>query len=97
MCNDKTRYQAVADFVHRSVAGNDVLISVGANVANFNGYITLNPSASFLWDALSKPQSVTSLTKMLTEEFDVSEETARDDVEKFLETLLANSMVNAYE
>jgi len=37
------------------------------------------------------------LTIMLTEEFDVSEETARNDVENFLEMLIRNSMVNDYE
>ena len=30
-------YRAREGFVHRRVAGADVLISVGANVANFNG------------------------------------------------------------
>ena len=54
------RYQTVEGFVHRQVAGNDVLISVGANVANFNGYITLNPTASFLWDALTQPRTAVS-------------------------------------
>ena len=48
MCEAEIRYRVAEGFVHRQVAGNDVLISVGANVANFNGYITLNPTASFL-------------------------------------------------
>jgi len=47
MNKDNTYYQAKKGFVHRSIAGNDVLISVGANVANFNGYIMLNPTAFF--------------------------------------------------
>ena len=47
MSTDKTYYQAQEYFVHRKVADTDVLISVAANVANFNGYITLNPTAPF--------------------------------------------------
>lgn len=90
-------YQAKDGYIHRKVANNDVLISIGANVANFNGYVTLNPSASFLWDSLSKPQTVTSLVKLLTEEFEVSEDVAKKDVENFLELLQRNSMVTAYE
>lgn len=90
-------YQARDGFVHRRVAGNDVLISVGANVANFNGYITLNPTASFLWDALAEKRTVSALTGLLTEEFDVPPETARKDVENFVEMLLRNSMVTVYE
>ena len=90
-------YKAKEDFVHRKVAESDVLISVGANVANFNGYITLNPTASLLWDALATPQTVDTLTQMLTAEFDVSDEAAKTDVENFLEMLKRNSMVTVYE
>ena len=91
------RYQLAGGFVHRRVAGNDVLISVGANVANFNGYITLNPTASFLWDALAQPQSVNSLADLLAEEFDVTRENAQNDVAQFLDMLLQNAMVTVYE
>lgn len=90
-------YKAKEDFVHRKVAESDVLISVGANVANFNGYITLNPTASLLWDALATPQTVDTLTKMLIAEFDVSDEVAKTDVENLLEMLKRNSMVTVYE
>ena len=87
------KYRAKEDFVHRKVAGNDVLISIGANVANFNGYITLNPTASFLWDALQQPQTADTLTRLLTEEFEVSEEMARNDVTLFLDMLLRKEMI----
>ena len=97
MCKNEARYQVREGYVHRQVADNDVLISVGANVANFNGYITLNPTASFLWDALARPRTVSQLTAMLTEEFDVSGETARNDVQQFLDMLLRNAMVTVYE
>ena len=97
MCEAENRYQLAGGFVHRRVAGNDVLISVGANVANFNGYITLNPTASFLWDALAQPQSVRSLAALLAEEFDVTCERAQNDVTQFLDMLLRNSMVTVYE
>ena len=92
-----TRYQVRKDFVHRQVAGNDVLISVGANVANFNGYINLNPTASFLWNALAEEKTASQLTELLTEEFDVSEEVASKDVAQFLQMLQRNSMVTVYE
>jgi hypothetical protein len=97
MCKREIRYIATTGFVHRQVAGNDILISVGANVANFNGCITLNPVASFLWDALAQPQSIGTLVDLLTEEFDVTQEKAKNDVENFLEMLLHHSMVSVYE
>ena len=91
------RYQAQKGFVHRQVADTDILISVGANVANFNGYIELNPTASFIWDALTQPRTVNELTDMLTEEFDVSREIAFKDVTLLMEMLKQNSMVIVYE
>lgn len=97
MCNSEKKYQAQTFFVHRKVAGADVLISIGANVANFNGYITLNPTASFLWDALATPKTAGELTERLTDEFEVSGDIARRDVACFLEMLLKNSMVTVYE
>ena len=97
MCEAEIRYRVAEGFVHRQVADNDVLISVGANVANFNGYITLNPTASFLWDALTQPRTADELTGLLTEEFDVSRETAEKDVALFLHMLQRNRMVVAHE
>ena len=90
-------YQAKDCYVHRKLAKNDVLISVGANVANFNGYIALNPTASFLWDALAQPRTADTLADLLTEEFDVSRETAQTDVAEFLEMLTKNAMVTCHE
>lgn len=86
-------YQVSECYLHRKVANNDVLISVGANIANFNGYITLNSTASFLWDVMSTPQSARQLVQALIEEFDVSEETAQQDVEAFLQMLQKESMI----
>ena len=97
MCKTQPRYQVANGFVHRQVAGNDVLISVGANVANFNGYITLNSTASFLWDALAQRRTVGELETLLTAEFDVSAEIAHKDVMQFLELLQQNKMVTVYE
>lgn len=97
MSKTQVRYQVRDGFVHRQVADNDVLISVGANVANFNGYITLNPTASFLWDALAQPRTLKELENLLTAEFDVSAEIAHKDIVYFLEILQRNDMVNVYE
>ena len=97
MGKTQTRYQAAEGFVHRKVADNDVLISVGGNVANFNGYITLNSTASFLWDALAQRRSSDELERLLTGEFDVSAEIARRDVMQFLQMLQQNAMVTVYE
>ena len=87
------RYQVAGDFVHRKIADVDILICVRRRIADFNGYITLNPTASFLWDAMAQPKSAKELTLALTEEFEVTEAQAAKDVEDFLTHLLGKSMV----
>lgn len=90
-------YRASEHYVHRRVAGNDVLISVGAGVANFNGYITLNASAAFLWEKLQEPVTSDALICAMLDEFEVTEEQARRDVLEFLWYLQNHSMVSVTE
>ena len=60
-------FQAKKNYIHRSVSGMDVLISVGENIANFNGYIELNGSAFTLWKALEEPSTAEHLESVLEE------------------------------
>lgn len=90
-------YRARNCYVHRKVAGNEVLISVGAGVADFNGYINLNATAAFLWEKLQSPCTAEFLIKEILGEFEVSEEEARQDVQAFLLYLQNHSMVEVSE
>ena len=87
------RYQVADGFVHRKIADVDILISVRERIADFNGYMTLNPAASFLWDAMAQPKTAKELTLALLEEFDVTEAQAAKDVEEFLLHLQVQSMI----
>ncbi len=86
-------YRAKENYIHRKIAENDVLIPIGGNVANFNGYIELNASAAFLWDALKAPCSKEDLVKALVKEFDIDEAIATEDVEYFLELVTEKNML----
>lgn len=86
-------YQRKQNYLHRNIAGNDVLVSVGSNIANFNGYIELNSTASFLWDYLETPCTAEALIKALCEQFEVEQSVAKEDVGAFLQLLLEHEMV----
>ena len=86
-------YQAKAGFVHRKIAQVDVLISIGDNVADFNGYITLNETGAFLWDHLQTPQSPEALAQMLVDVYDVDFDRALCDVQELLGSLVNQGMV----
>jgi len=79
-------------YIHRKVAGSDVLVSVGANVARFNGYIELNPAGALIWEALKEPKTLQQLADALCAEFGIDGETARVDAGDFLQELLENDM-----
>lgn len=81
-------YQASSHYIHRKVADMDVLISVGGNIANFNEYIELNPSASLLWEALAQPKTAAELAAALQSAYGIAPEQARADVQEFLELLV---------
>ncbi len=89
----ETRYQTRDCYLHRQIAGQDILISLGGNIANFNGYVALNSTSSFLWDAMAQPAAKETLIQALLEEFLVTEAVARNDVEEFLAVLLEKDMI----
>lgn len=74
-------------FVTREVGGKLVAVAVGERTKTFNGMITLNPVAAFLWQALEAEQTVEDLVERLTAHFDVEKEKAEADVKAFLSQL----------
>lgn len=87
------KFQSKSDYIHRQIADSDVLISVGENIAKFNGYIELNSSAAFLWDEMKEPRTLLELEKALEEHFNLPHAKAVEDVLDFLKELQENDMV----
>lgn len=81
------------EFLLRSVADTLVLVPVGTAMNSFGGMITLNATGAFLWETLETDQSVESLTKALTDRYDVDEQKARQDAKAFVETLLPTGAI----
>lgn len=77
------------DLIYRSIAGEKVLIPTGQLTQAFNGMITLNDVASFIWENLERVESQAELLQLVLDEYEVDEETADADVNGFLSMLLA--------
>ena len=75
------------NFLLREVAGSQVLVPVGEATSAFAGIVTLNGSGVHLWNALENVQTEDALVAVLLERYDVSEEQATADVEKFIAKL----------
>ena len=75
------------EYILREVAGSLVLVPVGEATKDFPGMVTMNPTSAFLWEALATEQTAQTLTQAILDRYDVTEDQAKADVEKFLRTL----------
>lgn len=73
-------------FLLRNVADKNIVVPVGAQL-DFSGMLTLNDTAAFLWNNLSEDTTKEELLKKLTAEYDADIETAKNDIESFLQKL----------
>lgn len=89
----KKKYKVSENYVHRKIADSDVLISIGSNIANFNGYIQLNSSAVSLWEQLEEPSTMEQMEKVLENRYGISHQQAVEDVIDFLQELKDHDMV----
>lgn len=74
-------------FVLRKVCGEQVIVGEGLEALDFGRLISLNDTAAWLWEQAKEMGEfqVESLTKRLCEEYDVTEEEARRDIEEILQ------------
>ena len=82
------------EFILRNIAGEVVLVPTGTITQNFNGLITLNSVGAFIWEHLEVAKDKEELVKLILDEYDIDEETAKRDTEAFLEMLLKFNMID---
>jgi len=73
--------KVVEGFRLREICGEFIIIPESTELVNFNKMIHLNATAAYLWEQVSgmKEFSVETLVSLLTEKYDVSQETAAKD------------------
>ena len=69
-------------FVLRQVCGENVIVGEGLEAINFGKLLSLNETAAWLWQQAAEMGDFTidSLVAKLLEEYDVTEDVARNDV-----------------
>ena len=77
-------------FVIREVGGETVVVPVGAMSKQFHGMINLNETGAFLWRYFQEEHTLEEGVAALLGEYEVDEELAKTDVERFIQTLTAN-------
>ena len=74
-------------FVLRRIGGHHIVVPIGAQTVDFNCMLTLNDTGAFLWQKLQEEITEEALTAALLEEYDVTEDAARADVARFIDSL----------
>lgn len=72
------------DFVVTDVAGSHILVPVGKAAVNFNSIISLNEMGLTVWDMLENETSEEEVLQKILAEYEVTEDRARADVERFI-------------
>ncbi len=91
--DNNIRYQAKPNYIRRKVGGNDILIPVAENVADFNGFIELNPTAAFIWDKLATPQTVGEVVEALAAECGEDKSTVESDTYELFSLMVERNML----
>ena len=86
--------KVLKEFVLREIAGDYVIIQTGKTVLTFNGLITVNEVGADLWKMLQSDVTFDDLLHGVLETYDVDEETAREDIQEFLDTLVNGGILD---
>lgn len=74
-------------FILKDLGGQTVVVAVGNATQTLNGMIKLNDSGVVLWEKLESGATEDELKDALMKKYDISEETAKEDVAAFVNSL----------
>ncbi len=87
------RYKAAQGYVLREFANEYLLIPVGLSGDSKPCMAILNSCGGFLWEKLQAPHGFEELLTLLTDEYEVTEAQAAEDIREFLDMLDGNGLL----
>ena len=75
------------------IGGQKVAVSLDQSEDKYSGVIKMNEVGAFLWEKLQEDCTVEELVAAVTAEYEVDEDTARADIEKFVSKLKENRIL----
>ncbi len=78
---------ALKDMILTEIEGEYYAVPTGAAAKRFSGMIRMNRTGKRIFELLLKGMDEDAVAQTLTEEFDVDEKTARENVRSILEKL----------
>lgn len=80
-------------YILDSIGEQKIAVALDLSEDKFSGMIKLNRVGAFLWEQIAQETDEESLIRAVTEKYDVDSETAKKDINIFLETLEANGIL----
>lgn len=74
-------------FIKKKMGTQAVVIAIGSASKIFNGMVKLNETGELMWDKLVEGTTREELIAAILEVYEVEEEVAQKDVDRFIETL----------
>ena len=74
-------------FILRDIVGETVLVPINESTSSFNGLITINELGKFIWENLEKVETEEELLQLILNEYEVDEDTAKKDLDEFLQVI----------
>ena len=82
-----------SEFIMRELVGEILLVPVGQTALQFNDMITLNPVSAQIWRSLEQGAPYEEILRGILDQFDVAEDTARQDLDRFLEEMRGRDLL----
>ena len=82
-------------FVLRKLPGMNLVMPTGKNVKAFNGSLVLNDTGAFIFEKLQMGAAPEEIAQALTQEYDVSFDTASTDVQNTINSLIEAGVAEA--
>lgn len=82
------------EMIVRDIAGDTVLIPLGDSLKENNGLFMMTETGRFIWDILPECDTSEDITAKLTDEYDVSFDEAKADVDAFLDRLRSFDIID---
>lgn len=80
-------------FIMKDVAGSKVVLPLGERQAEIRGIITFNDIGAEVFNMLDGTNSVEEIIAKIVKDYDAPYETVKSDVEKLIEKMRANGLV----
>ena len=81
------------ELIMREIDSDVILVPVGQTILENNGLFMLNEISGRIWELLQAGKNTEEIATVLVEEYDAPAQVIRQDLDEFLDTLVAHGIL----